>query len=121
MPVRVKSLPPPEDFTGNIDMATCEGEAIRVGGWAISDTMRNKGDLIEVVLKGDIYTFTAPVDKTLRPDIAARLKRPIADCGFDATIDPDPLPIGKYRLGLIIHQPGKPGFVRFFDKIIVKK
>lgn len=119
VPVRVSALPPPADFTSNIDMASLAGGMIQVRGWAIGDTARDNGDVIQVVLQGEGGIFvSAPVKKEFRADVAARLNPQVANCGFDEKVATDPMPLGEYRLGLLIHQPGRTGSVRFYDKTI---
>jgi hypothetical protein len=121
IPVRTGLLPPQGDFLGNVDEAAMVPGGIWVGGWALRDTTRDQGDLIEVVLKSDNGIFTAPVEKISRVDLAGRYNKEVINCGFEVHIAEDALPAGIYRVGLILHQPGKPGIVKFFDKTIQKE
>jgi hypothetical protein len=122
-PVRIKTpdLPPPGTFFCNIDQATGDSNVINVKGWALRDTVRNRGGIVDLVLMNDSATFVSPVDREARPDIAARYGKDLINCGFSAMIAKDLLPAGTYRLGLILHDPGKPGTITFLDKFIRKQ
>jgi len=121
-PVRTDSLPPAGEFMGNIDGMETTTEMVRVGGWALWDTIGTQKVVVGIVLQGANATYICGTESGDRPDIAGRYKnKELLNCGFSAQLSAEVLPKGKYRLGICLRptgSTGREGVVRFFDQVL---
>jgi len=122
IPVVLDSLPPAADNPGNIDRLQDTYDVATIAGWVMGDTLHARHDLLRIVLQSGHTSYAAAVDRSDRPDVAARFRnKDLQDCGFSVRITKAGLPKGRYRIGIILQQPGKGASVTFFNQYIEKQ
>jgi len=88
----------------NVEGVISKGKAVIVNGWAFLDsTTDNTGDSIFLSLMSEQYSYIAPAQRFLRPDLTQHFKKKFLDnAGFSSILFSDSVARGVYKLGIII-------------------
>jgi len=119
VPVKIDNLPPAAMFDADITVKE-EEENFTIGGWAIRDMKAIDTDSIQVLLIGNNNTLYAlSSGRRLRPDVTAAYHNGLNldNCGFNTRLAKGILH-GKFRLGIRIYPPGRPGVCRLMDNFV---